>query len=329
MEFKDYYKTLGVQKNATSAELKKAFRRLARKYHPDVNRGDDAAEQRFKEINEAHEVLADPETRRKYDELGSNWKAYERTHATGPGPFSGSPWPFPGGSRTVSEEDLRNSFGAGSFSDFFETFFRGSSGNAPSPGRTARRRGRDIEHELRLHLEQAYAGVTQRLTLSAGGQNRNLDVRIPPGVDEGSRVRVAAEGHPGSNGARAGDLFLCIKLSPHPVFERKGRDLYMDANIPLTTAILGGEIEIAVISSKQVRLKIPSTTQQGQVFRLHGHGMPSLRKRSAPGHLYVTAKIQLPTHLTDKAKSHYEALAALEDSERAKGSPPFRRNTTN
>lgn len=328
MEFKDYYKTLGIDKNATAGDLKKAFRRLARKYHPDVNPGDETAERRFKEANEAHEVLGDPETRRKYDELGSNWKAYEQAQATGQNPFAGGGWPFARGPRAVSEDDLRSSFGADPFSDFFKTFFRGSSGQTRRPQSAARRRGRDIEHELILPLEQAYAGVTQRLRLSAAGGIRQIDVRIPPGVDEGSRVRVAAEGQPGSNGANAGDLFLCIKVAPHAVFERKGRDLYMEANIPLTTAILGGEIEITVISRKQVRLKIPTTTQQGQVFRLQGHGMPSLRKSSAPGHLYVTANVQLPTELTDKVRGHFEALAALEVAGKSKRSRTSRKKTS-
>ena len=328
MEFKDYYKTLGIDKNATAGELKKAFRRLARKYHPDVNPGDETAERRFKEVNEAHEVLGDSETRRKYDDLGSNWKASETTQAPGKNPFAGGGGPFAGGPRAVSEDDLRSSIGADPFSDFFETFFRGSSGPAGGRRSTARRRGRDIEHELLLPLEHAYAGVTQRLTLTAAGRNRRIDVRIPPGVGEGSRVRVAAEGQPGSNGASAGDLFLCIKVAPHPVFERKGRDLYMEVNIPLTTAILGGEIAITVISRKHVRLKIPTTTQQGQIFRLQGHGMPSIRKSSTPGHLYVTANVQLPKELTDKARKHFEALAALEVASKSRRSRTSRKKTS-
>ncbi len=331
MDFKDYYQTLGVAKTATADELKKAFRKLARKYHPDVNPDDKSAEQRFKEVNEAYEVVGDSETRRKYDDLGANWKAYERAQAAGQNPFTGGR-PFGGGGpgggtqwnvrgtdagggfRTMTEEEVRNTFGDGPFSDFFQTFFSGASGPSGGPGRTPRRRGRDLEHALTLTLEQAYAGVTQRLTLTTGGRARSIDVRIPAGIGNGARVRVACKGEPGSGGGSAGDLFLRIKEARHAVYERKGHDLHMKADVPLTTAVLGGEIELVTIAGKIVRLKIPTTTQQGQVFRIKGQGMPSVRKGASRGHLYATANVQLPDRLTDETRGHYAALAALEQN---------------
>ena len=326
MDFKDYYQALGVSKTASADELKKAFRRLARKHHPDVNAGDPSAERRFKEINEAYEVVGDSVKRRKYDELGSNWKAFERAKTTGKDPFT-TGWPFSDGSgggaqwnvrgtdagsgfRTMSEEDARQVFGNDPFSDFFQTFFSGGS-SAGSP-RTSRRRGRDVEHELTLTLEQAYTGITQRLTLRTGGRPRSVDIRIPAGVGDDGRVRIVGEGEPGTGGGPTGDLFLRIKLATHSVYERKGCDLYMKADVPVTTAVLGGEIKLLAIDGKTVCLKIPMTTQQGQVFRIKGRGMLSLRKGVARGHLYATANVQVPDHLTLEEREHYEALAGLE-----------------
>ena len=331
MEFKDYYQTLGVGKTATPEELKKSFRKLARKCHPDVNPGDESAEQRFKEINEAYEVLGNPETRRKYDELGTNWKQYEQAQAAGPNP-SGRGWPFGGGGpsggvhwnvnsggagsgfRTMSEDDVRNMFGDDPFSDFFQTFFGGGgpSGGARPRGGAPARRGRDVEHALELTLEQAFTGVTERLALTAGGHARTVEVRIPAGVSDRSRVRVAGEGEPGTGGSRAGDLFLRVRLAPHPVFERKGHDLYTRASIPFTTAVLGGEVELPAISGSTLRLKVPETTQPGQVFRLKGKGMPALRPRGARGDMYATAHVRLPDTLTAETRAHFEALAALD-----------------
>src|SRR5215831_17134207 len=222
MDFKDYYATLGVAKTATDKELKQAYRKLARKHHPDVNPGDKSAEARFKEINEAYEVLGDPEKRRKYDELGANWRAYEQAGAAGPG-FQGGfdPTQFGGGYRTMTADEMRDIFGdENPFSDFFQTFFGGTTvgaGEATRRGRAARARaartGRDVEHELELGLEDAFHGTTRRLTLTHDGRSRTVDVRIPPGVGDGSRVRVAGEGEHGTGGARAGDLYLRIKLA--------------------------------------------------------------------------------------------------------------------
>src|SRR5258708_3361648 len=285
MDFKDYYSTLGVAKTATEKEIKQAYRKLARKHHPDVNPGDKSAETRFKEINEAHEVLGDPPKRKKYDELGANWRMYEQAgapgNAAGFDPSQGG-WnvhfggggPQGGGFRTMTEDEMHDIFGdANPFSDFFNTFFGGGVGAEEPRGRASRGRspsrvGRDVEQEIELGLEDAYKGAMRRLSINFDGHARTVDVRIPPGVTDGSRVRVAGEGEHGIGGAKSGDLYLRIRLVPHPKFERKERDLYTRVSIPLTTAVLGGEANVQTPGGESPRLKIPPTTQNGQGFPL-------------------------------------------------------------
>ena len=312
MDFKDYYATLGVSKSASEKEIKQAFRRLARKLHPDVNPGDKAAEARFKDVNEAYEVLGNPETRKKYDELGSNWKLYEQAQARGgPNPFAGARGSG-GGFRTMTQEEVEEMFGGEShpFSDFFTTFFGGGSGEASE--RPRRRPGRDVEHEIELTLEDVSSGVTRRLEFQRGnGPSRSVDVRIPAGVAEGSRVRVAGEGEPGRNGAPAGDLFLRVRLAPHPVFERKGQDLYVNVGVPVTTAVLGGQVNVPTLAGTSARLKVPPLTQNGQVFRLRGYGIPSIGS-AEKGNLFAKVDAQLPRALSPKAREHYTALAELD-----------------
>jgi DnaJ-class molecular chaperone len=317
MEFKDYYQTLGVSKTATDKEIKQAFRKLARKYHPDVNPGDKTAEARFKEINEAHEVLSDPAKRRKYDELGANWRQYEQGGTPGTGdPFAG--WTAnmggSGGYRTMSEDEMREMFGSDNpFSDFFNTFF--GAGGAEPGRRTTRgrraRKGRDVEQELELTLEEAYNGVTRRLSIKHDGHARTVDVRIPAGVGDGSRVRLSGEGEHGTSGAASGDLYLRVRLVPHPTFERKASDLYVTLRLPITTAVLGGEAEVPTLSGKPLRLKVPQTTQNGQVFRLRGHGMTMVGRPNERGDLYASVEVELPRALSDEERRHFEALAKL------------------
>ena len=312
MKFRDYYKILGVNKNSTAEETKKAFRKLARKYHPDVNSGDKSAEKKFKEVNEAYEVLSDPGKRQKYDELGSNWKYYQKERAD---PFGANVPPgFREGSgrsgfRTASDEEIRSMFGENPFSDFFHTFFDGQKFSAQrrAPRRT---KGRDIEHRLEISLSQAFHGLTQRLSLSSGKRIHSVEVRIPPGVTHGSRIRVAGEGE-SILGGKQGDLYLRIALKSHPDFERKKRDLHVKIATSVTTAVLGGDVEVPTIDGTSIRLKIPESTQQGQVFRLKGKGMPTLNGKSR-GDLYVTLKIYLPSKLSADAKRHYKALAEIE-----------------
>jgi DnaJ-class molecular chaperone len=335
MEFKDYYATLGVPKTASDKEIKQAYRKLARKHHPDVNPNDKGAEAKFKEINEANEVLGDPEKRKKYDELGANWRQYEQAQQQGqpyPGgsPFGGGgfggeggTWTInmggPGGARTMSEDEMRDMFGGGGgedpFSDFFRTFFGGGGpGGGEGRGRARAPRsqkGRDVESEAELTLEEAYHGAMRRISITLGGHARSIDVRIPPGVKDGSRVRAAGEGEPGSNGGPAGDLYLRVRIRPHPVFERKGDDLYVKVALPVTTAVLGGEAQVPTITGS-IRLKVPETTQPGQIFRLKGHGMPHVGKPDTKGDLYATIDVQLPRSLTKEQREAWEAVKKTE-----------------
>ena len=330
MEFKDYYATLGVPKTATDKEIKQAFRKLARKHHPDVNPNDKGAEAKFKQINEANEVLGDPDKRKKYDELGANWRQYEQAQQHGQ-PFGGGGSPFgggfgeggawtinmggPGGARTMSEDEMRDMFGGSGdedpFSDFFRTFF-GGGGEGRGRSRAPRsQKGRDIESESELTLEEAYHGAMRRISITLGGHARSIDVRIPPGVKDGSRVRAAGEGEAGASGGPSGDLFLRVRIKPHPVFERKGDDLYVKVALPVTTAVLGGEAQVPTITGS-VRLKVPETTQPGQIFRLKGHGMPHVGKTDPNGDLYATIDVQLPRSLTKEQREAWEAVKKTE-----------------
>ena len=323
MDFKDYYATLGVAKTASEKEIKQAFRKLARKHHPDVNPGDKVAEAKFKEINEAYEVLGDPNSRKKYDELGANWRMYEQQARSGGQPFGGGA-PFGQGSggrtqyRTMTPEEMEDLFGdSNPFSDFFTTFFGGggnfggAAGAEARAGRARKRPGRDIENEIELGLEDAYQGATRRLLLRHNGQVKHVDVRIPAGVTDGSRVRVSGEGEQGVGGAESGDLYLRVRLTPHPHFERKGRDLYAKAAVPLLTAVLGGEAQVQTLSGKPARLRIPPLTQNGQLFRLKGYGMPSVGNGEDTGDLYARVDVQLPTRLSDQEREHFEKLKKL------------------
>ena len=327
MDFKDYYTTLGVSKTATDKDIKQAFRKLARKYHPDVNPGDRGAEAKFKEVNEANEVLSDPEKRKKYDELGANWRAYEQARA-GAGPFGGGS-PFGGagrrgsgrgGFRSTSPDDVDSMFGGDAgepFSDFFKTFLGGVEPDEPAgSGRTFRgrpraRKGQDVEHTFELDLEDAIRGSVHRLQLRHDGQARSVEVRIPAGVTDGSRVRVAGEGGHGTGSGPSGDLFLRIQLKPHPVFEVKGRDVYTKARVPIPVAVLGGEINVVTPESKMLRLKLPAGTQGGQRFRLRGHGLPAVGKANERGDLYANVDVEVPKTLSDDERAHYEALREL------------------
>jgi curved DNA-binding protein len=320
VDFKDYYATLAVSKTAGEKEIKQAYRKLARKHHPDVNPGDKVAEAKFKEINEAYEVLGDPEKRKKYDELGANWRMYEQQARSGGEPFGGAPGGARASYRTMTPEEMEDLFGdSNPFSDFFTTFFGGggagfggATGAREARGaRTRRRAGRDIENEIELGLEDAYHGTTRRLMLRHDGQVKHVDVRIPAGVTDGSRVRVSGEGEQGVGGAESGNLYLRVRLTPHPVFERKGRDLYVKSSVPLTTAVLGGEANIQTLSGKPARLRIPPLTQNGQLFRLKGYGMPAVGKADDTGDLYARVDVQLPTRLSETEREHFEALKRL------------------
>jgi DnaJ-class molecular chaperone len=322
MDFKDYYASLGVPKTATDAEIKRAYRKLARKYHPDLNPGDKSAEAKFKEINEANEVLGDPEKRRKYDELGANWRMYEQAQRDGGAQPGGPGWSThfggqPGGAtyRTMTPEEMQELFGTDDpFSDFFHTFFGGSAFGGAGGGGTGRarqtrpRRGHDLESAVDLSLEDVFTGTTRRLVMERDGKERSVDVRIPAGVKDGARVRVAGEGAPGGAGGAAGDLYLTVRLRPHAKFERRGQDLHTRVPVPVTTAVLGGEVSVPTLTGSTLRLKVPELTANGRVFRLRGHGMPTVGKPDERGDLYATIDVQLPSSLSPEERKHYEAL---------------------
>jgi curved DNA-binding protein len=364
MDYKDYYKTLGLERKATPADIKKAYRRLARELHPDRNPGDKTAEHRFKEINEANEVLSDPKKRSQYDMLGSNWDQYSRAGGAGSAgtagnPFGGDPFgpgsPFAGygaggGGGNVRYE-FHNAAGADDFSDFFRTFFAGAdaaaaaqtatatrkstapgsgsaagSGNGrrsgrpfddlfsrlrsegaagtatgtrsgPAPRSQGKRRGEDVDVEVDLTLEEAFNGSTRLVQVG----DRRLEVKLPAGVETGSKIRLSGKA---GSGPDAGDLYLITKVGPHPVFSRNGANLTRELPITLGEALLGGEVEVETLRGRVV-LTVPPGTQQSQIFRLAGQGMPRLKGGGA-GDLLARIKVVLPGKLEGRQKTAAE-----------------------
>jgi curved DNA-binding protein len=323
MKYKDYYKIMGVDKNATEKEIKKAYRRLARQYHPDVNQGNKDAEAKFKEVNEAYEVLSNSEKRQQYNDLGSNWKQYEQWQRAGGGnqgqPFDWSQFGFqPGGSRrarqqqTMTEDEMQDIFGSsGGFSDFFRTFFGGPEAEVHRRYRPAPRKGRDLEQPVELTLEEAFRGTTRIIQMNDGnGITRAIEAKIPAGAQDGSRIRLAGQGGPGTAGGPAGDLYLVTQVKPHPVFDRKGDDLSTRISVPLVTAVLGGEVDVPSLNGR-VKLKIPPETQNGRSIRLKGKGLPRLKHAEDKGDLYVEVKVLLPEKLSDRERELFQELARL------------------
>ncbi|RME08128.1 MAG: J domain-containing protein [Anaerolineae bacterium] len=316
MEYKDYYKILGVDRNASQDDIKRAFRRLARKYHPDMNKDDPSAEEKFKEINEAYEVLSDPEKRQKYDQFGIHWQQFARAGGR-PEDFNWDAWRTqPGGfyTRRVTPEEMEQLFGSmgglGGFSDFFETLFGGfGRGGTDFTRQRVRRpqRGRDAEHTVQITLEEAHRGTSRILQWEDG---RKIEARIPPGVKTGSKVRLRGQGGRGVMGGERGDLYLKIEVLPHPLFTREGDNLRTTVPVSLYDAILGGEVEVAAID-RRVKLKIPPGTQNGQIFRLRGLGMPNVRNPKKFGDLLVKVNVILPKDLTPKERQLFEQLRSL------------------
>lgn len=323
VDYKDYYNVLGVSKDADAKAIRQAFRKLARQYHPDVNPGDKNAEERFKEVNEANEVLSDPEKRKKYDEMSAYYQQYGQwPGAAGAGvPNYGD---FAGGTyhyQTLSEEDFADLFGGASpFSDFFETFFH-STGSAQRTGRFTGSRaggtrartytmpGQDVESTVDITLAEAYQGVTRTFTLTEpDGTTRRLEVKIPAGVDEGSRIRVAGQGAHGTAGR--GDLILIVHLTPDARFTREGSTLRTSIDVPLAVAMLGGEVTVQTPDGRRLMLRIPAETPNGKVFRLRGQGMPlQVGQTDKRGDLYATVSVVLPTGLTSEQRRLFEAFA--------------------
>ena len=325
MAGKDYYQILGIDRNASEKEIKQAFRRLARKCHPDLNPGDKSAEAKFKEINEAHEVLSDSEKRKKYDQFGDQWQYAEQFAKQGSG--ENVRWNFSRGGTTAEFGNLSD------FGDIFSSMFGDSGGGA----RTRRRpqRGQDVDYPIEVSLEEAYHGSKRVIQLqteepctACGGTGRvgnricticngaggkailkHLEVKIPQGVRDGSRIRIAGEGGSSPTGGGKGDLYLAVKVLPHQLFERKGDDLHAEAPVPLVTAVLGGEVKLSTLNGKLV-LKIPPETQNGRVFRLAGKGMPRLGAKEY-GNLFAKVKVVLPTNLTQEEQRLFEHLRSL------------------
>jgi curved DNA-binding protein len=308
VEFKDYYKILGVERTATPKEIKAAFRKLARKFHPDFNKGDAKAEARFKEVNEAHEVLSDPEKRQRYDTLGPDWANMRPPGAGGqPG------W---GGTVDMNAEDL------GGFSDFFRTIFGGGggfAGRAGGPrgggfedafgGRMPDAPGHDLETTIDLSLDEVARGTTRTVKIGDDGSARTVEIRIPAGVREGSRVRAAGEGAPGARGRR-GDLYMKVHVLPHAQLERKGDDLQAAVTVPLTTAVLGGEAEVPTLEGP-IGIKIPPGSRAGRTFRLRGHGLPRLEASGEKGDLLAVLAVALPQELSPRERELFEELKTL------------------
>lgn len=297
MDYKDYYKVLGVPKNATAADIKKAYRRLAVKYHPDRNKDDKQAEEKFKEISEANEVLSDPEKRQKYDALGENWQ-----QAQNAGPFGrgGQPGGFGRGFE---------GFGTGTgnestFSDFFETLF-GRRPNEPAGSRTVRK-GQDYRAETTISLQEAYTGTGRMVEVNG----QKLRIKLKPGIGHEQVIRLKDKGEPGTNSGPAGDLYITIRIADDEYFDRKGDDLYTDVAIDLYTAVLGGKATVRTLKG-DIKLDIPEGTDNGKVLRLKGLGMPVYGQPEQFGNLYVTIQVQLPKNLTETQKALFRQLAGL------------------
>ena len=293
MEFKDYYKTLGVSKTATQDEIKKAFRKLAVKYHPDKNQGDKAAEEKFKSLSEANEVLSDPEKRRKYDQLGENYRSYEQQGGGAQG-FDWGQWSGGGGRRTQTNAD---DFGGGNFSDFFESIFGGGFSGQQSGRQMRQIRGQDLTAEMEISLEDVFEGASREVNING----TRVNLKLKPGLREGQVLRMKGKGQPGRNGGPAGDLLITIHISEHPVYKVKGNDLYFDQYMDLFTAVLGGKTVIKSID-KTINIDIPAGTDSNKTFRLKGLGVPHFEDSSKRGDAFVKMIISVPKDLTDKEK---------------------------
>lgn len=333
---KNFYDVLGVPKTASEKDIRSAYRRLARKHHPDVNPNDRAAEARFKEINAAYEVLSDPDKRKKYDRYGDRWEYADQIEEMEKRQSSGS-WARNGPqSTTFSFEGNGSDFGS-----IFENLFRRERGGPR--GTPASRRGQDLETPVEISLEEAFAGTTRTVSLQTGepcttckgtgevagavchscdgsGQvlkTRRLEVRVPRGVKTGSRVRIAGEGRPGSGGGAPGDLYLVVTVQPHPRFTREGDNLTTEVGVPLTDAVLGGEVQVPTIDGR-IALRIPELTQNGRLIRVAGKGMPLLSDPTKRGDLLVRVRVELPARLGEEERRLFEQLRELQKATTAR-----------
>jgi curved DNA-binding protein len=301
MEFKDYYKILGVEKNATKDDIKKAYRRLAKKYHPDKNPGDKASEEKFKEVTEANEVLSDTEKRKKYDQLGSNWKQYENT---GAGNYRNYHYGDQGHGAQFSG-NFDELFGnVGGFSDFFESFF----GNSYNPSKQSRpRKGKDYEASLLISLEEAHNGAVKEFILNG----KKIRIKISPGTEQSKRLRLKNQGSEGVSGGEKGDLYITIKIDNHSNFERTGNDLYCNLEVDLYTAILGGKKPLKTLDGRTINVTIPPETESGSTFRIKGMGMHYFNDINNKGDLFVKINVKLPKHLSSKEIDLFKELSSI------------------
>lgn len=305
--YKDYYKTLGVERDASEKEIKSAYRKLARKHHPDVNPNDKSSEDKFKEVSEAYEVLSDKDKRTKYDQYGQHWDQMGQPGAGGQPPGWDSFTFDYGGAAGQGQQD----FGGGEgFSDFFEMLF-GQHARGQSPGAGGGRRhhaptkGRHIEAEMEVSLEDAFQGAKKSFNFNG----RKLEVTIPKGVKDCQKIRLAGQGEPGHGGA--GDLLITTKVRHHPVYERKGDDLHVDVSVDYATAALGGEVQIPTLTGR-VTMKIPPKTSGSRVFRLPGQGMPKL-KDDGRGNLYAKVRVTIPETMSDEEQSLLEQIVVVRE----------------
>jgi curved DNA-binding protein len=311
MDYKDYYKILGVEKTATTDQIKKAYRKLARQYHPDVNPNDATAEQKFKEVNEANEVLSDPEKRQKYDQMGADYARYQQGGAgRGPGAGGGFDW------NQYAQSGGAGGFGGGQFggegadfSDFFSSLF-GGMGGAAGGGRSRPGAGQDYQAELELTLQEAYEGGPRTLTVNG----KNLRITIQPGVADGQTIRLRDQGGPGRNGGPNGSLLITFRILPDARYARTGDDLTLDVPVPLYRALLGGEQTVETLGGP-VKIKLKPETANGGRLRLRGKGFPVYREKDQYGDLYLRLNVQLPTNLTEEERALIQQLAKLRGEE--------------
>lgn len=301
MEYIDYYKVLGVSKNATEKEIKSAYRKLARKYHPDVNPNDVASEQKFKEINEANEVLSHPENRKKYDQYGKDWQHAEEFEKARRRQ----------GSQGTSRQEPSGEFGGHDFSDFFESMFGRASGGAGgfSGGRQVKFRGQDFNAELRLPLTEVF--TTKKNTLTVNG--KSIRITIPAGIENGQTIKITGHGGPGKNGGPKGDLYITFVIENNTSFKRDGINLYKNVDLDLYTAMLGGELMVDTFDGK-AKLKVKPETQNGTSVKLKGKGFPVYKKEGHFGDLFITYNIKNPSNLTEKEKSLFHQLQSIKNS---------------
>jgi len=304
MAYTDYYKILGLSKTASEEDIKKAYRKLARKHHPDLNPNDKEANKKFQQINEANEVLSDPEKRKKYDQYGEHWQnaeQFEKARQSGA---------YSGGGRAGQSENPFSDFGGGQefnegqYSDFFEQMF--GSGGRSSKSRTNKFRGQDYQAELHLSLRDAAKTHTQTLTVN----EKNIRITIPAGVEDGQVIRLKNHGAPGANGGPNGDLYITFRITQDPVFKRVGNDLYITLNIDLYTAVLGGDVMVDTLDGK-LKLKVKPETQNGIKSRLKGKGFPIYKQEGDFGDLFVTYNILIPQNLTEREKELFIELSKM------------------